>query len=152
MWMRPRIGHELDLHDSLVLFDSVCIDQSSIAERNHQVALMADIYRKCKRCLIWLGQTGLEADYLDSLSELLGALSEKHQPDAPHINPMLGRPHIPLMFVNEVAWRKSGRVEAWTGISPLAEQLGAWHTDHRLIPATITALPLSRAPRTIRFP
>jgi hypothetical protein len=68
---------------------------------------MADIYRKCKRCLIWLGQTGLEADYLDSLSELLGALSEKHhldQPDAPRINWMLSHPRIPLMFVNRVAW------------------------------------------------
>ena len=77
-----------------------------IAERNHQVALMADIYRKCKRRLIRLGQTGLEADYPDSLSELLGALWEKHhldQPDAPRINPMLGRSGIPLMYVNVVA-------------------------------------------------
>jgi Heterokaryon incompatibility protein (HET) len=87
--------------------DAICIDQSSIAERNHQVALMADIYRNCERCLVWLGQTDLEATFLDSLSELLGALSEKRhldQPEAPRISPMLGLPRSALMFMNLVAW------------------------------------------------
>ncbi|KAK0636543.1 heterokaryon incompatibility protein-domain-containing protein [Bombardia bombarda] len=36
--------------------DAICIDQSSIPERNVQVANMGDIYRGAKRVLIWLGE------------------------------------------------------------------------------------------------
>jgi hypothetical protein len=35
--------------------DSICIDQSSILERNEQVKLMGDIYRHASRVLVWLG-------------------------------------------------------------------------------------------------
>jgi hypothetical protein len=87
--------------------DAICIDQSRITERNHPVALMADIYRKCNRCLIWLGKAQEVTDYLDSLSELLTILSKKqhlNHPNAPHINPLLALPRIPLMYVNQVAW------------------------------------------------
>ncbi|KAK4102539.1 hypothetical protein N658DRAFT_506172 [Parathielavia hyrcaniae] len=66
---------------------------------------MADIYRKCEDCLIWLGDMQDEA--LDSFEELLNALSKKHhldQPDAPRVNGMFGLTGIPLMFLNDVAW------------------------------------------------
>lgn len=36
--------------------DSICIDQSSVAERCHQVALMGDVYSKAGKVYIWLGQ------------------------------------------------------------------------------------------------
>jgi hypothetical protein len=36
--------------------DSTCIDQSSIPERNTQVAHMDDIYRSAQRVLVWLGE------------------------------------------------------------------------------------------------
>ena len=35
--------------------DQVCIDQSTVDERNHQVSLMAKIYAKASEVLIWLG-------------------------------------------------------------------------------------------------
>lgn len=35
--------------------DALCIDQSSILERNHQVALMGKIYAKAEKVLVWLG-------------------------------------------------------------------------------------------------
>ena len=35
--------------------DQVCIDQSAVDERNHQVGLMAKIYAKAFEVLIWLG-------------------------------------------------------------------------------------------------
>src|SRR4051812_27259922 len=35
--------------------DAVCIDQSNVYERNHQVSLMADIYKGASRVLVWLG-------------------------------------------------------------------------------------------------
>jgi hypothetical protein len=36
--------------------DALCIDQSNLDERNHQVKSMAGIYSYAKRVLVWLGQ------------------------------------------------------------------------------------------------
>jgi hypothetical protein len=35
--------------------DAVCIDQNNPKERNHQVQLMAKIYSKAHRVIVWLG-------------------------------------------------------------------------------------------------
>jgi len=35
--------------------DSICIDQASNEERSEQVKLMAEIYRRARRILMWLG-------------------------------------------------------------------------------------------------
>ena len=35
--------------------DALCIDQSNLLERNHQVALMGTIYAKAEKVLVWLG-------------------------------------------------------------------------------------------------
>ena len=35
--------------------DQICIDQSSVSERNHQVAMMASIYSESSETIIWLG-------------------------------------------------------------------------------------------------
>ncbi len=86
--------------------DAICIDQSQTEERNAQVALMADIYKRCERCLIFLGNT-LEDDALKGLENLLTVLSKKHhldQPDAPRVMSAFGRTSIPLMFLNRAAW------------------------------------------------
>jgi hypothetical protein len=39
--------------------DAICIDQSSITERNHQVRLMGEVYRRAKNVLIWRGEGDL---------------------------------------------------------------------------------------------
>jgi Heterokaryon incompatibility protein (HET) len=39
----------------MVWVDQICIDQSSPAERAHQVLLMRDIYRNSGRVMVWLG-------------------------------------------------------------------------------------------------
>jgi hypothetical protein len=36
--------------------DAICIDQTSIEELNHQVALMGDVYSKASEVTIWLGE------------------------------------------------------------------------------------------------
>ncbi|KAI9878947.1 MAG: hypothetical protein M1830_010065 [Pleopsidium flavum] len=36
--------------------DQICINQDELQERNEQVALMGDIYRKAQQVLIWLGE------------------------------------------------------------------------------------------------
>jgi hypothetical protein len=39
----------------IVWADAICIDQSNIIERNQQVGLMGQIYRKAQHLNIWLG-------------------------------------------------------------------------------------------------
>ncbi|KAK4223553.1 heterokaryon incompatibility protein-domain-containing protein [Podospora fimiseda] len=48
--MRPRAV------DGFFWIDSVCIDQSNIKERNHQVGLMWEIYSSAQRVYAWLGR------------------------------------------------------------------------------------------------
>lgn len=48
-------------HDSLWI-DQICIDQSSITERNRQVGLMGQIYQQASGVLIWLGPAGQDSD------------------------------------------------------------------------------------------
>ena len=35
--------------------DAICTDQANIQEKNHQVPLMADIYRRAEHVYVWLG-------------------------------------------------------------------------------------------------
>lgn len=35
--------------------DQICIDQSSVSEKNHQVGKMASIYQNAERVIVWLG-------------------------------------------------------------------------------------------------
>lgn len=35
--------------------DAICINQSNIEEKNHQVAQMGDIYRNAEKVIVWLG-------------------------------------------------------------------------------------------------
>lgn len=49
--------------------DAISIDQSNYAERNHQVALMADIYRQARYVLAWLGPASDGSDTLFQASQ-----------------------------------------------------------------------------------
>jgi len=66
-----------DHTESWLWIDQICIDQSVVGERNHQVRLMATIYAKAAEVLIWLGT---EADGSDEAMEAInfGSLSTHH--------------------------------------------------------------------------
>ncbi|KAF2434940.1 heterokaryon incompatibility, partial [Tothia fuscella] len=42
--------------------DQLCIDQSAKGEKNHQVAMMSEIYEKALTTFIWLGPGSKESD------------------------------------------------------------------------------------------
>lgn len=56
-------AHAIELAQAgkYIWIDQLCIDQSAMDERNHQVHMMADIYQRADEVLIWLG----EADFYD---------------------------------------------------------------------------------------
>jgi hypothetical protein len=49
--LRPQTGPA-----RILWVDSICIGQEKIDERTSQIALMADIYRKAERVIVWLGE------------------------------------------------------------------------------------------------
>ena len=56
--------------------DAICIDQSNIDERNHQVKLMRQIYASAKQVLVWLGEEENDSDSaLDYLNWALDPLN-----------------------------------------------------------------------------
>jgi hypothetical protein len=51
--------------------DSICIDQASTSERNHQVKLMGAIYSQAATVLVWLGETNEQLSFaFDQLRNL----------------------------------------------------------------------------------
>ena len=67
--------------DRILWIDAICIDQSHIAERNHQVGHMASIYSDAERVLFWLGEPTYQTDLLISSLIRLQALAS----DTPNI-------------------------------------------------------------------
>lgn len=39
-----------------IWIDALCINQDDVLERNEQVRLMGEIYSRCSRVIVWLGQ------------------------------------------------------------------------------------------------
>jgi hypothetical protein len=47
--------HRMEHHTALIWIDAICIDQEHTKERNHQVAMMGEIYSKASHVVVWLG-------------------------------------------------------------------------------------------------
>lgn len=65
--------------DRVLWIDALCINQKDAAERSHQVALMAKVYRQAKDVIAWLEEPPVEsADEvgwdLDAISALMNPL------------------------------------------------------------------------------
>jgi Heterokaryon incompatibility protein (HET) len=43
-----------------IWIDAICINQEDIEERNQQVSIMPEIYRKAERVLVWLEKTSID--------------------------------------------------------------------------------------------
>ena len=48
--------------ERIIWVDAVCIDQENLEEKSNQVQLMAKIYSKATRVLVWLGETADDSD------------------------------------------------------------------------------------------
>ncbi|KAH8894566.1 HET-domain-containing protein [Thozetella sp. PMI_491] len=57
--------------DRILWIDAICINQTNIEERGHQVRHMGKIYKQAERVIFWLGQGTYETNaVLDSLRQL----------------------------------------------------------------------------------
>jgi hypothetical protein len=48
--------------ERIIWVDAVCIDQTNPKERKHQVQLMAKIYSKAHRVIVWLGKEAVDTE------------------------------------------------------------------------------------------
>lgn len=55
--------------------DAICIDQTRVRERNHQVNVMGDIYLKAECVIVWLGECS--HDDRDGLCDVPRLLTQK---------------------------------------------------------------------------
>jgi hypothetical protein len=65
-----RARHDHRLNTEQLWIDALCIDQENVAERQHQVRQMGDIYANAEVVVSWLG---IEADLVEFLIESGGA-------------------------------------------------------------------------------
>lgn len=74
----PSLDVDCDPRPQFIWIDSICINQSNIAERNHQVRLMRKIYSSATVVLVWLGRPTAKSDLaMDSLASLTHRLLGK---------------------------------------------------------------------------
>jgi hypothetical protein len=69
---------EFEDRSRVLWIDAICIDQTSITERNHQVASMAEIYENCQKTIVWLGDGNEETEFLATfIRSAIKAMQEK---------------------------------------------------------------------------
>lgn len=68
---------QLDDEDRILWIDAICIDQSNMKERGHQVQQMGAIYQHASRVIFWLGEGTLKTSILMKSLTLLEAESRK---------------------------------------------------------------------------
>ncbi|KAE9977193.1 hypothetical protein EG328_002158 [Venturia inaequalis] len=91
----------------LIWIDMICIDQTNLGERNHQVALMSIIYSKASRVLIYLGQADDASDVV--LASITG--SRSNASSLGHVERFLSRRWFNRVWViQEVAMAHSAFV------------------------------------------
>ncbi|KAK1843041.1 ankyrin repeat and sam domain containing protein 6 [Colletotrichum chrysophilum] len=55
--------------DRILWVDTICIDQSNVEERGHQVGWMGELYRRAEEVLCWLGHTEHTVSHILALLE-----------------------------------------------------------------------------------
>ena len=70
------------LFERVIWIDAICINQEDDEEKGLQVELMAKIYARASRVLVWLGEAAADSD--DALKEILRAANQQHTNSAIH--------------------------------------------------------------------
>ncbi|KAF4875398.1 Heterokaryon incompatibility protein 6, OR allele [Colletotrichum siamense] len=71
------LEHLRHKENRILWIDAICIDQTNLQERGHQVGQMSDIYRQADQVLVWLGPSTYETKVLmESLGKLQRSVSK----------------------------------------------------------------------------
>lgn len=106
--------------------DQICIDQSTVEERNHQVGLMSVIYARAIRVLVWLGS---EADGSGEAIEAITLGCDATRQHAGKVKLLLERPYWSrLWIIQEVLMSQT--VTAMCG----HQSFGLWQLARMYVP------------------
>jgi len=83
----------------LIWIDAICIDQENVAERNHQVGLMNEIFSRCSTVIVWLGPSTSNSIVAVNHIWGLGAGGFEHQNDHDALLDLLNRPYWKRMWI-----------------------------------------------------
>jgi len=80
---RPGCSRKSDTYQPQYLWiDQICINQRTIAEKNHQVRRMAAIFQKARRVVVWLGMPGARDQHaLEILVSMKGSHAQQMDQD-----------------------------------------------------------------------
>ncbi|KAF2034619.1 hypothetical protein EK21DRAFT_107749 [Setomelanomma holmii] len=91
MWGDPLPTHTILLNGVYHLWiDYICIDQSNIRERNHQVRLMSNIYEQSTFVIAWLGYNAEEIEVVKQARDTA---------DVTHLLPLLYNPYFRRIWI-----------------------------------------------------
>lgn len=102
--------------------DAICIDQSNIKEKNHQVASMAEIYENCQRVIVWLGD---EYDQVELLPTFIENVIQVMQEKLPNGQALLSNIGLSNLYGNTIqtevidAIFSSDLIPGWRRFFPL---------------------------------
>lgn len=100
----------LPFRERILWIDAVCINQADISERNHQVALMADIYANAKRVVIHLGPSNIIRDFFKAFKQHEG-VQDAHGSSEDIVDEFLSLPWFSRVWVlQEVVMAKKAVV------------------------------------------
>ena len=87
--------------ERIIWIDAICIDQTNLEEQGQQVQLMAMIYSKAHRVLVWLGET--TDDVEGALEDIQHAVDEEStkRSNEQAIFKLLERPWFQRIWVRE---------------------------------------------------
>jgi len=128
-----ELSEDSPLVDMPIWVDQVCIDQLNIAERNHQVAMMASIYSSAERVLVWLPEAHLEpydlelANWMDAENQSLDLEDEADRDSIERVSAVFKASYwTRLWVVQETLLAKEryslfpgGIFVSWTGMGKL---------------------------------
>jgi hypothetical protein len=90
--------------ERIIWVDAICIDQSNLEERKQQVQLMAKIYSKAHRVIVWLGREAANTEgILEDIRLAANEESMEHSKDIsqPAILKLLERQWFQRIWVRE---------------------------------------------------
>lgn len=119
--------------------DQICINQTDISERNHQVSFMADVYGTAKEVIIWLGACGQEHEETAAFVNhfVVHELGSRSETATCHFRstPLLS--HSLRCFLNNPYWSRLWIVQEILEARALTIKWGAFEVKWRALCAML---------------
>ncbi|KAH7081411.1 heterokaryon incompatibility protein-domain-containing protein [Paraphoma chrysanthemicola] len=117
---------------ALFWIDQICIDQQNIEERNHQIKLMGNIYRRASHVVAWLGKSADDDALIDSSLRLIHKKRSRNRKQ-------LGKKKIITSFFNRSYWSRLWVVQEWKLAKAVILFCGEHQIDGRTMGAFMKA-------------